>query len=158
MLSRIADGSGFLTLRFFYFSAAQQNSLVRGTRVRCFGEIRRGPFGLEIVHPEYRRVRDAAEPLEETLTPIYPGTEGVPQGRLRALIDQAMKELEGAVPGKSAGVRDWIPREVLAPLGLPTLREALLYMHRPPREARIEELAQGRHPAQRRLAFEELLA
>src|SRR5215470_34487 len=70
LLCRISDGSGFLTLRFFYFSSAQQNGLARGTRIRCFGEIRRGPLGMEIVHPEYRRTNDAGT-LEETLTPIY---------------------------------------------------------------------------------------
>jgi ATP-dependent DNA helicase RecG len=152
MLVRISDGSGFLTLRFFYFSASQQNALARGTRIRCFGEVRRGPLGLEIVHPEYRRVQDAAATLEETLTPIYPGTEGVAQGRMRALVNEALREFD------RAGVRDWIPAEVLEPLGLPTLKDALSYVHNPPREARILELAAGRHPAQRRLAFEELLA
>jgi ATP-dependent DNA helicase RecG len=152
LLSRIADGSGFLTLRFFYFSAAQQNGLARGARLRCFGEVRRGPLGLEIVHPEYRRVLDDPVPLEPTLTPIYPGTEGVAQGRLRSLIDQALQELE------SSAVRDWVPPEILAPLGLPSLQDALLYMHRPPREAQLDVLAAGQHPAQRRLAFEELLA
>ena len=153
LLCKISDGSGFLTLRFFYFSAAQQNGLVRGTRIRCFGEIRRGPFGLEIVHPEYRRVRDGeAPPEEETLTPIYPLTEGVPQGRLRALIAEALKELD------SSAVRDWIPPQVIQSLGLPPLKDALTYMHRPPKEAEVAELTSGRHPAQRRLAFEELLA
>jgi ATP-dependent DNA helicase RecG len=152
MLCRISDGSGFLTLRFFYFSSSQQNALARGTRLRCFGEVRRGPMGMEMVHPEYRRVTEAAAAPEETLTPIYPGTEGVPQGRLRALVNEALREV-----GRSA-VRDWVPPEVLQPLGLPTLREALEYMHKPPREAQLEEMAAGRHPAQRRLAFEELLA
>jgi ATP-dependent DNA helicase RecG len=152
LLVRIGDGTGFLTLRFFYFSLAQQQGLARGTHVRCFGEVRRGPFGLEMVHPEYRRLSAAPVALEETLTPIYPGTEGVPQGRLRALIAQALRELE------TRAVRDWIPPHILAPLNLPSLKEALGYMHRPPREARLEELAMGRHPAQRRLAFEELLA
>ena len=153
MLCRISDGSGFLTLRFFYFSTAQQNGLSRGTRIRCFGEIRRGPLGLEIVHPEYRRVIEReAVALEETLTPIYPLTEGVPQGRLRALISQALQELE------TEGMRDWIPPQLIQPLGLPTLRDALAYVHRPPREAKLPELDAGRHPAQRRLAFEELLA
>ena len=52
MLCRIADGSGSLTLRFFHFSAAQQESLARGGRLRCFGEVRPGPGGLEIVHPD----------------------------------------------------------------------------------------------------------
>ena len=152
MLCRISDGSGFLTLRFFHFSASQQNGLARGIRIRCYGEIRRGPTGLEIIHPEYRRVSDAAAPLEETLTPIYPLTEGVAQGRLRALITQALKELDSAV------VRDWIPQEALRPLGLPSLKDALRYVHCPPREVNVVELASGRHPAQRRLAFEELLA
>ena len=152
LLCRISDGSGFLTLRFFYFSAAQQNGLARGARIRCFGEIRRGPLGLEIVHPEYRRVLEIQAPLEETLTPIYPLTEGVPQGRLRALIAEALRELE------TSAVRDWIPPHMIEPLGLPPLKDALSYMHRPPREAELSELAAGRHPAQRRLAFEELLA
>jgi len=153
MLCRISDGSGFLTLRFFYFSSAQQNGLARGTRIRCFGEVRRGPLGLEIVHPEYRRVLEQeAAPLEETLTPIYPLTEGVPQGRLRALITQALNELD------TAAVRDWIPARLIQPLGLPSLKEALTYVHRPPREAQLADLDCGRHPAQRRLAFEELLA
>ena len=152
MLVRISDGSGFLTLRFFYFSSSQQQALARGTRIRCFGEVRRGPLGLEIVHPEYRRQQDAAAALEETLTPIYPGTEGVAQGRMRALVNEALRELDRST------VRDWIPTQVLEPLGLPTLQEALTYVHNPPREASIVELSAGRHPAQRRLAFEELLA
>jgi len=148
----LSDGSGFLTLRFFHFSASQQQGLARGTRLRCFGEVRRGPQGLEMVHPEYRRVGGAEAAPEETLTPIYPLTEGVPQGRLRALIAQALRELD------TAAVRDWIPPQILESLDLPSLRDALRYVHRPPREAQLGELAAGRHPAQRRLAFEELLA
>ena len=89
LLCRISDGSGMLTLRFFYFSGSQQANLARGTRLRCFGEVRRGPLGLEIVHPEYRRLAHEAAPLEESLTPIYPLTDGVPQGRLRALVAEA---------------------------------------------------------------------
>ncbi|HUN73166.1 MAG TPA: ATP-dependent DNA helicase RecG [Steroidobacteraceae bacterium] len=162
LLSRIADGSGFLTLRFFHFSTAQQNGLARGTRVRCFGEVRRGPLGLEIVHPEYRRVFESSEAAEETLTPVYPTTEGLAQGRLRALIGQALRELDAAASAGRAlpasRITDWIPPEVLQPLHLPALPEALRYVHHPPRSASLDELAAGRHPAQRRLAFEELLA
>jgi ATP-dependent DNA helicase RecG len=152
LLTRISDGSGMLTLRFFYFSASQQHNLARGTRLRCFGEVRRGPLGLEMVHPEYRRLREDSSPLEDTLTPIYPLTEGVPQGRLRALIAAALHELEPTGPA------ELLPAGLGLPAGLPTLREALEYLHAPPREARLSELAEGRHPSQRRLAFEELLA
>ncbi len=150
LLCRIADGTGSLTLRFFYFSGAQQAGLARGTRIRCFGEVRRGPLGLEIVHPEYRRVGNEAAPLEDVLTPIYPTTEGVPQPRLRALIDLALND--------ASRLRDWIPREVLEKFELPSLLDALTMMHRPPRDAHLGELLSGRHPAQRRLSFEELLA
>ena len=115
--------------------------------------MRRGPLGLEIVHPEYRRIGAEAAPLEEVLTPIYPTTEGVPQARLRSLIDA------GAARGR--GVRasaTGFPQPLLAKLELPSLLDALTMMHRPPREAHLGELLRGRHPAQRRLAFEELLA
>ncbi|MBK7251612.1 MAG: ATP-dependent DNA helicase RecG [Gammaproteobacteria bacterium] len=154
LLCRIADGSGFLTLRFFHFPQSQVQTLARGTRLRCFGEVRRGPLGLEMVHPEYRRIgtEGSGESLEQTLTPVYPATEGLPQGRLRGLIVRALRELE------EQGVQDWVPQEVLAALGLPSLQRALAYVHHPPREARLDELAAARHPAQRRLAFEELLA
>jgi ATP-dependent DNA helicase RecG len=154
-LCRISDGTGSLTLRFFHFSGAQQANLARGTRIRCFGEVRRGPLGLEIVHPEYRRTAAAGQepaPLDEVLTPIYPTTEGVPQSRLRSLIEQALSEVE------RSGVRDWIPPQLLARLALPSLVAALTMMHRPPRDAHLPELMSGRHPAQRRLSFEELLA
>jgi ATP-dependent DNA helicase RecG len=150
LLCRITDGTGSLTLRFFYFSGAQQANLARGARIRCFGEVRRGPLGLEIVHPEYRRIGQEQSPLEEVLTPIYPTTEGVPQARLRALIEMALDE------AARAGVRDWIPPAMLTQL--PSLVQALTMMHRPPRDAHLPELLSGHHPAQRRLAFEELLA
>ena len=153
LLCRIGDGSGFLTLRFFYFSNAQQQAFVRGKRVRCYGEARRGLGGLEIVHPEYRIVAaDSVATVEPTLTPIYPLTEGVQQGRLRQLTDLALREVA------SRTLRDWLPPAVLDGLELPSLREALEYVHRPPPDASLELLSAGRHPAQRRLAFEELLA
>jgi ATP-dependent DNA helicase RecG len=153
LLCRIADGSGFLTLRFFYFSSAQQEGLARGTRIRCYGEVRRSPLGLEIVHPEYRRVaQDVTNAVEETLTPIYPATEGVQQGRLRQLTTLALQEVAKRT------MRDWLPAEATSDLGLPTLHEALEYVHRPPPDASLEDLSNGVHPTQRRLALEELLA
>jgi len=153
LLCRIADGSGFLTLRFFHFSAAQQEGLARGTRIRCFGEVRPGPAGLEIVHPEYRKITPGlTEAANDSLTPVYPSTEGVQQGRMRALTALALAQLPGG------GLRDWVTPEVLGMVGLPSLEAALRFVHRPPPDADIELLDAGRHPAQRRLAFEELLA
>ena len=153
LLVRLADGTGFLTLRFFHFSGAQQEQLQRGVALRCFGEVRRGPMGLEIVHPEYRRLdRGDAQAVEDVLTPVYPATEGVQQGRLRVLTAMALRE------AARHSVRDWLPPDLLADLELPALAQALEYVHRPPPDAPQDLLAAGRHPAQRRLAFEELLA
>lgn len=153
LLVRIADGSGFLTLRFFYFTAQQQAQLQRGVHLRCYGEARRGTLGLEIVHPEYRRSDSSdAQRVEDSLTPVYPMTEGIQQGRLRVLTALALAEAE------AQSVRDWLPEELLAGEGLPSLVEALVSVHRPPPDADMETLSAGRHPAQRRLAYEELLA
>jgi ATP-dependent DNA helicase RecG len=152
LLCRIGDGSGALTLRFFHFSNSQQQALVRGARLRCFGEIRRGSAGPEIVHPEYRRVASDTTGADEALTPVYPLTEGIQQGRLRQLTSMALHEFA------NREVRDWLPAAILEKLQLPSLREALHYVHRPPPDADLEALAIGQHPMQRRLAFEELLA
>ena len=153
LLCNVADGTGSITLRFFHFSRAQQEGLARGRQVRCFGEIRRGKNGPEIVHPEYRLLEAGQQAnTEEALTPVYPATEGLQQGRLRNLTGQALERL------RSEGVSEWIPADVLVKLGLPDLREALLYVHRPPPEADLALLESRKHPAQRRLAFEELLA
>ncbi|HMD58703.1 MAG TPA: ATP-dependent DNA helicase RecG [Steroidobacteraceae bacterium] len=152
LLVRLADGSGSITLRFFYFSNAQRDGLARGTRLRCHGEVRRGPLGLEMIHPEYRRLQDPAEPLPQTLTPVYPLTEGLTQGRLRALVRSALAAWDSAPPA------EYLPAELLRPLKLPTLRAALEFVHQPPVGTALAPLAAGRHPAQRRLAFEELLA
>jgi ATP-dependent DNA helicase RecG len=153
MLSRIGDGSGFLTLRFFHFTAGQREALARGVRIRCFGEVRRGPAGLEMVHPEYRRADAAAAAgADEHLTPIYPGTEGLTQGRLRQLVGAALDQTA------AGDLKDWLPAALLEGSHLPGLLEALEYVHRPPADAPVDVLIDRRHPAQRRLAFEELLA
>ena len=154
LLVRLSDGSGFVNLRFFYFSQAQVQGLARGTQLRCFGEARRGPMGLEIVHPEYRRIGAVAEPLEAALTPIYPLTEGATQGRVRQRVDRALRALRSGEQDSA----DLLPDHVVQALQLPTLRDALQFVHHPPVGTRLEDLAAARNPAQQRLAFEELLA
>lgn len=152
LLCRLSDGSGFITLRFFHFSKQQQDALARGTRLRCFGEIRRGLLGLEIVHPEYRRVSVAAgDVADDALTPVYPSTEGLTQTRLRQLTSMALDRVGGVVP-------DLLPPIVAKDLQLPTLVDALRIVHRPAPDADVAALIARTHPAQKRLAFEELLA
>jgi ATP-dependent DNA helicase RecG len=151
LLAHLSDGTGAILLRFFHFSRAQQEGLARGARILCFGEARAGTKGLEMVHPEYRRLLPDEDPeADEALTPIYPTTEGLHQIGLRKLSDQAL-EVVDALP-------DLLPEALVDQAGLPTLHEALRYVHRPPPDANVAQLMDGKHPAQQRLAFEELVA
>ncbi len=155
LLVRVADGTGALTLRFFHFSNAQKDGLARGATLHIYGEARPGRQSLEMVHPEYRvvRVGDTGA-TADALTPVYPSTEGVHQARWRTLTDQAFAALKsGAVV-----LPEFLPDTILERLELPDLHAALAYVHRPPPDAELDALAAGTHPAQRRLAFEELLA
>ncbi|MCK1787213.1 ATP-dependent DNA helicase RecG, partial [Pseudomonas sp. TNT11] len=94
LVVRLQDGTGGLSLRFYHFSNAQKEGLKRGTRVRCYGEARPGASGLEIYHPEYRAITgDEPPPVDTTLTPIYPLTEGLTQQRLRQLCQQTLSML-----------------------------------------------------------------
>ena len=151
LLVRIADGTGSIVLRFFHFSQAQSRQFAPGTRLQCFGEARRGPGMLEMVHPEYRLASQGAA-LQNTLTPFYPATDGLQQTGLRKLTDQALALLA------DAQLADWLPPAVLDELGFPPLRSALDVVHRPPPGIDVSALLDGLHPALRRLAFEELVA
>jgi ATP-dependent DNA helicase RecG len=156
LLVRISDGTGSLTLRFFHFNATQQAGFVRGAGIRCYGEVRAGPTTVEMIHPEYRLIEPGLEtPVEEHLTPVYPATEGVHQLTLRSITAQALQYLDDAA---STRLADWLPARLIAPFRMTTLTAALRYVHRPPPRASVELLVEGRHPAQQRLAFEELLA
>jgi ATP-dependent DNA helicase RecG len=157
LVCRIQDHSGIITLRFFHFNQAQQQSLQAGTKLRCFGEVRRGKAGLEMYHPEYQHLNQAKPPaLAETLTPIYPATEGVTQQRIRDLCAQSLQRLD------THQLEDWLPAELgtqtLSQLLSYSLVDALRLLHNPPPGTALNLLAEGEHPAQQRLAAEELIA
>ncbi|MEO7326833.1 MAG: ATP-dependent DNA helicase RecG [Dokdonella sp.] len=149
----ISDSSNTtLSLRFFHFNRAQAEQLAPGTRVLCYGEVRHGANGPEMVHPEYRRVSgEGVVNTEDRLTPVYPTTEGLGQKRIAGVVARALERL----PDEAR--LELIPHDLRKPLQLVSLREALLIVHRPPADADIAALMLGRHPAQQRLAFEELL-
>ncbi|MBD1390169.1 ATP-dependent DNA helicase RecG [Neiella sp. HB171785] len=152
LVVRVSDGTGSLTLRFFSFSVSQKNGFIIGKQIRCFGEVKRGPNGPEMVHPEYKISDNLDEPpqVEETLTPVYPTTEGVRQASLRSLTEQALQMLR----------RHPLPE--LMPDGLYhsqiQLNDAIALLHRPGADVSATMLAEGEHPAQQRLIIEELLA
>jgi len=149
LVVRLQDGSGTISLRFFHFSAAQRNNLAPGTRLRCFGQVRRGASGLEMYHPEYRQLGLGEEDIENTLTPVYPTHGGIGQNQWRKLCEQAVLRLRHAPP------EELLPPGTRFDYGLSS---ALAYLHAPPPEAPLQQLLNGDHPAQLRLALEELVA
>lgn len=146
------DGTGSIQLCFFSFSASLKNSLTIGKTIRCYGEVKRGPRGYQIVHPEYKSLDDDREltSAEETLTPVYPSTDGLRQISLRSLTEQALVLLQ------RGQVEELLPADLFNEQY--SLSEALTIIHRPPPEVSVEQLEQGRHPAQQRLIKEELIA
>ncbi len=152
LLVTVQDGSGTVSLRFFRFTASQKNNLALGVNIRCYGEIKRGARGFEIIHPEYKPLDEdqSLTPVEETLTPVYPTTDGLRQITLRNLTEQALIRLQ------RGQVEELLPDEFN--LQNYSLEEALALIHRPPPDTSVIQLEEGKHPAQLRLIKEELLA
>jgi ATP-dependent DNA helicase RecG len=122
-----------LTLRWFYFNRSLELGVARGQRLRCYGEVRPGPAGLEMVHPEHRAVRAEDDEPGDSLTPVYPTTEGLHQQTVRRLVARAVAALEHeplddylapALASRKLAGQPW-----------PTLSTALRYLHAPPRDA-----------------------
>lgn len=151
LLIKVTDQTGVLTMRFFRFSAAMQQQFAVGQRIQVYGEVRPGPTGPEMIHPEFHTLTPGQEPsLPNTLTPIYPSTEGVHQLTLSKLAEQVISYLNP----------DSLPELLPAELqdGALPLHEAIRTLHFPSVDIDMVSLLEGTHPAQQRLAMEELLA
>jgi len=153
LAAKLADSTGMIAVRFFYFSANQQKLLEKGNWLRCFGEVRVAQGELEMIHPEIQLLaRDDPAPLPRTLTPIYPTTEGLHQASMKRILEQAIDKL------KADGIAETLPRDWLDSHGFPDITSAMIDLHRPGSKRDSELIAQHRHPAQHRFVVEELAA
>jgi ATP-dependent DNA helicase RecG len=142
-----------LVLRFFTFYPSQQKALQPGQRVRVFGDVRPGYYGLEMVHPQWKAIVEGAA-LPDRLTPVYPTTAGLGQETLRKLIGRAMADHPELLA-------DTLPDALVARRKLWKFGDAVRYLHAPPPRLSdaIQRALDGRtHPAWTRLKFDELLA
>ena len=152
LITEIFDGTGRLTMRMFHFAFAQHKNLKEGYRIRCFGTIRHGPKGKEMIHPQYQVFsKDEEVEIEDHLTPIYPSTSNLQQGRLRKLIQGSIIYCQ-----KNNLLKENWETEDMG--GFKDLLSALTFIHNPPTETSLELLSSGQHPAQRKLIKEELVA
>ncbi|WP_406732405.1 ATP-dependent DNA helicase RecG [Vibrio scophthalmi] len=148
---KISDGNGTVALKFFNFTAGMKNNFTEGKIVHAYGEIKRGNYGLEIIHPDYKfYTPNQPTETEQSLTPVYPTTDGLRQLTLRNLTDQALALLD------KAAVQELLPNG-LYPQQI-TLAHALHTIHRPTPDIDLVQFDEGKHPAQIRLIMEELLA
>lgn len=150
----VEDKTGLIKLRFFHFNSQQVKLLKEGNRIRAFGEVRGFASALEIIHPEYQLLDNDSDFLvEETLTPIYPTTQGLSQTRLRQLIKKAL-----ILYDQELAQLEWMSHEQLQRYYLQPILEAVKQLHNPSPDISLQTLENGTHPALRRLAFDELLA
>ena len=149
LISQLSDDTGIITLRFFHFSKQQAKGLAKNAIVRCFGQTRKTTSGLEMIHPEYQIIDpENPQPLETGLTPIYPSTEGLQQGRLRKIIRAALNQQIDSIP-------ELLPHSIIKEFGLVPLTESLQEIHQPSQKNIGNE---HENLFRKRLIFEELLA
>ena len=148
LLVKVEDSTGLLTVRFFHFRQAQVTQFKTGARVQLFGTPRRLGSGTEVIHPEYR-LGETADLVEPALTPVYPTVSGIGQSTWRKLCGQALAALNRQPP---EDLLQGITEDRI------TLSEAIAFLHNPPPGTELDPIHGGVHPAQIRLAREELIA
>lgn len=148
LLVKVEDNTGLLTVRFFHFRQAQVTQFKTGARVQLFGTPRRLGSGTEVIHPEYR-LGETADLVEPALTPVYPTVSGIGQSTWRKLCGQALAALNRQPP---EDLLQGITEDRI------TLGEAIAFLHNPPPGTELDPIHGGVHPAQIRLAREELIA
>jgi ATP-dependent DNA helicase RecG len=144
-----------LTLRYFNFYPNIVAALKPGNTVRVCGEIRDGFYGLEMVHPIFKKAdvinANAPEaPLNQALTPVYPSSAGVPQAALRTLATKSLKMRDVTA--------ELLPLSILEAHRLLSWDAALSVLHTPAASESAIALETRTHPAWRRIKFDELLA
>ena len=152
LFTEIYDGTGKLTMRMFNFAMAQHKALEEGKMIRCYGNITPGPNGKQMIHPQYQVFeKDVEIEIEENLTPIYPTTSGLQQNKLKKIIEDSLRFCE-----EHNLLKENLNTGNYSEFG--NLLETLRFLHKPPVNTDIEELIEGKHPAQKSLIKEELIA
>ena len=153
LVAKLADPTGLLTIRLFYFSARQQQMLEKGNWLRCYGEVRIAQRELEMVHPEIELI-DIDDPpaLTQNLTPVYPTTEGLHQLSIGKIVRQVVELLA------TKAMAETLPSSWLEQHRFPDFKTAMLHLHSPGAQRDTEMIARYTHPAQFRFIVEELAA
>ncbi|MEO5586417.1 MAG: ATP-dependent DNA helicase RecG [Novosphingobium sp.] len=137
----LAEDSAGNVCALTYFGRASYSArklLPQGEKRWVAGRLDQYGQLLQIVHPDHVS-EDGSDLLGQLTEPVYPLSDGLTQGRIGALIQQAL--------GHTAPLPEWIDRALLDKMKWPTWHDALVAAHRGPNDA-----------ARDRLAYDELLA
>ena len=138
VLAEDAAGNVCALTYFGRASYSAKKDLPAGERRWIAGRLDQYGQMLQIVHPDHVSA-DGGAALGQLCEPVYPSSEGLTQGKIAALAQQALDH--------APELPEWIEPGLLDRMKWPAWRDALVQAH------------QGRHEAARdRLAYDELLA
>jgi ATP-dependent DNA helicase RecG len=153
-------GQGRHILKCIWFHAHYlEGKFHAGQTVALYGKVEpsRSTSNFKMIQPQFEVLPDSSDDAETRLlevgriTPVYESLGG---SRLasrwqRKVIFHLLEGVRGAVP-------EFLPREMLARLDLPSREVALSEVHFPPEGTSLTQLQCASTPAHRRLIFEEL--
>lgn len=148
----LSDGTGHITLLWFYGYRWMQERIKKGVIIAASGEVGQFFDDKQIVHPEFEILDDEIDTDDLTHTgriiPVYEGGEqwdkvGLASRNLRRII-------KPLIDGPVATLHDYLPDDARKSRHLMPLSQALSQAHFPDTSAHAED-------ARKRLAFDELL-
>ncbi len=139
------DGTGTVNLVWFH-QPFVASILKEGEYISASGKIQKNSKGIYIANPVYDKIIKSdfgkiETESQKTLLAIYPETRGLSSRWFRFRIGKILKSLEDP--------EDIVPDDILNKYHLPSLKNALLYIHIPKNRKNAEA-------ARKRFAFEEI--
>jgi ATP-dependent DNA helicase RecG len=148
----VRDDSGSLACKFFHGNYLE-GKFKPGQRLVLHGKADldpNRPGRIEMINPEYELL--GAEEADSTevgrIVPIYEAIGGISSRVMRRIIYQALDRFAGPT-------LDPLPADMLARYKFPSRRDAMQFVHFPPRTEPVEALNAFRSQAHQRLIFEE---
>jgi ATP-dependent DNA helicase RecG len=148
----VRDGTGSLPCKFFHGSYLEK-TFKAGQRIVLHGKAEldpNRPGRIEMINPEYELLGSGEADSTEVgrIVPIYEAIGGISSRVMRRIIYQTLETFGGRMP-------DPLPTELLDRYKFPSRRDAIHFVHFPPRTESVEALNSFRSQAHQRLIFEE---
>ncbi len=150
----IEDLSGKIKITWFH-QAYLAKIIHEGDSVKLTGKVTESKYGLYLANPEFEKTPNlpidshdnlfAKNGIENTgfSYPIYPETKGITSKWFYHAIEKILREKT------LDNIKDYIPADILKKYSLPTLKTALIWIHKPKNK-------NGAEAARKRFAFEEV--